>query len=99
MSSPARVIRRATVWSGRKPEPVTRCPLALIVGVADECGAAGLFDTEVGMGRSYRAIGPARWSMLRVVVERRPECGNSIGYQSYAMGGLANLRISSGRTW
>jgi len=30
------------------------------------------------MGRSYRAIGPARWSMLRVVVERRPECENTL---------------------
>src|SRR5271163_1333113 len=77
MSSPACVIRMATLWSGRKPEPVTRCPLAPIVGVPYECGAAGLCDTEVGMGRSYRAIGPARWSTLRLVVERRPEGGNT----------------------
>src|ERR1700738_545392 len=108
MSSPARVIRMATLWSGRKPEPVTRCPLALIVGVADECGAAGLCDTEVGMGRSYRAIGPTRWSMLRVVVERRPEGGNTpsdtkgtlgIRYQTYAMAEHSNPRVWSGPTW
>jgi hypothetical protein len=52
-------------------------PLALIVGVPYECGAAGLCDTEVGMGRSYRAIEPAQRSMLQVVVERRPEGGNT----------------------
>jgi hypothetical protein len=67
MSSPARVIRMVTLWSGRKSEPVTRCPLALIAGVRYECGAAGSCDSRVGMSRSYRAIGPARWSMLQPI--------------------------------
>src|ERR1700722_1474912 len=60
MSSPARVIRMVTLWSGRNPDPVTRCPLALIEGAAGERGAAKLPDTEMGMVRSYHEIGSER---------------------------------------
>jgi hypothetical protein len=58
--------------SGRNPEPVTRCPRALITGLSAERDTDRLSDPGVHMGRSYRIIGPARWSMLRVVVDQRP---------------------------